>query len=294
MPAAAAKEASHEVVVSTDSFVLKIPRVRSNNSLSSSCCSPAASYSATSNSVKKLTKAMSDNNLSDCLIPPPSPPQPKHKPTPRGMNPPSFSISLEEETKIDAAAAKNLSSNLSLTDEDCSRGHANALVVDDEGCVGDGNCNIHGNGGNICGSGGHGKGPSDSNSNNNTDAYYQKMIQANPANSLVLSNYAKFLKEVRGDVARAQEYCERAILIDQRDGDALSMYGEIIWEQSKDAQRALTYFDRAIQASPDDCYVMASYARFLWDADEEEEENQVKNDVMESVNRTTPSVAAAS
>lgn len=29
-----------------------------------------------------------------------------------------------------------------------------------------------------------------------TDAYYQKMIQANPGNSLIVGNYAKFLKEV--------------------------------------------------------------------------------------------------
>ena len=31
---------------------------------------------------------------------------------------------------------------------------------------------------------------------NSTDAYYQKMIEANPTNALLLGNYAKFLKEV--------------------------------------------------------------------------------------------------
>lgn len=31
-----------------------------------------------------------------------------------------------------------------------------------------------------------------------TDAYYQKMIEANPDNALLLGNYAKFLKEVNG------------------------------------------------------------------------------------------------
>lgn len=29
-----------------------------------------------------------------------------------------------------------------------------------------------------------------------TDAYYREMIEANPANPLLLANYAKFLKEV--------------------------------------------------------------------------------------------------
>lgn len=35
-----------------------------------------------------------------------------------------------------------------------------------------------------------------SNGGDSTDAYYQKMIEANPNNSLLLANYAKFLKEV--------------------------------------------------------------------------------------------------
>lgn len=69
------------------------------------------------------------------------------------------------------------------------------------------------NGGKICGGGGGSKesdggdqsGFFENNNNNNnnhhginnTDAYYQKMIQADPSNALLLSNYAKFLKEVR-------------------------------------------------------------------------------------------------
>ncbi|KAI7750324.1 hypothetical protein M8C21_021661, partial [Ambrosia artemisiifolia] len=94
--------------------------------------------------------------------------------------------------------------------------------------------------------------------------------------SLVLANYAKYLKEmyVQGDVLKAEEYCSRAILANPNDGTALSMYAELIWETHKDASRARSYFDQAVKASPDDCYVMASYARFLWDADEDEEEDE--------------------
>lgn len=48
--------------------------------------------------------------------------------------------------------------------------------------------------------GGHGSGWDFSEGSNygrdNTDAYYKKMIQANPDNALLLGNYAKFLKEV--------------------------------------------------------------------------------------------------
>ena len=68
-----------------------------------------------------------------------------------------------------------------------------------------------GGGGRVCGGGGGGGGSdggdgsgfgSDSYDSNrwhghdSTDAYYQKMIEANPGNALLLSNYAKFLKEV--------------------------------------------------------------------------------------------------
>nr|XP_043629282.1 uncharacterized protein LOC122600598 [Erigeron canadensis] len=134
---------------------------------------------------------------------------------------------------------------------------------------------MDGNGGgfggrNICG---HGSGGYDYGSDDNgTDVYYKNMIEANPDNSLVLANYAKYLKEVRGDVVKAEEYCSRAILANSSDGNALSMYADLIWETHKDASRAESYFDQAVKASPDDCYVMTSYAHFLWDADEEDEE----------------------
>lgn len=62
-----------------------------------------------------------------------------------------------------------------------------------------------GGGGGICGGGnggrrsdgGDGDGGSEFYGNEKTDAYYQKMISADPSNALLLGNYAKFLKEVR-------------------------------------------------------------------------------------------------
>ena len=53
---------------------------------------------------------------------------------------------------------------------------------------------------------------------------------------------------------KAEEYCERAVLVKPDDGEILSMYGDLIWSNHGDGARAQSYFDRAVQASPDDWY----------------------------------------
>lgn len=144
-----------------------------------------------------------------------------------------------------------------------------------------GSSGVYGGGGDVGGRGGsddgedEGFGFYESNKNpggESTDAYYRKMIEANPGNALLLGNYAKFLKEVRGDLAKAEEYCGRAILANPNDANVLSLHADLIWQAHKDTHRAETYFDRAVKTAPDDSYVLASYAKFLWDAEEEEEE----------------------
>ncbi|KAG8388274.1 hypothetical protein BUALT_Bualt02G0108600 [Buddleja alternifolia] len=138
-------------------------------------------------------------------------------------------------------------------------------------------------GGGGCGVGGGKRGSNDRSGSHDpgnwhnhwsTEAYYETMIEANPGNSLLLANYAKFLKEVKGDFAKAEEYCGRAILANPSDGNVLSLYAELIWQTQKDAARAETYFDQAVKTEPNDCYVLASYARFLWDAEDDEEEEE--------------------
>ncbi|ESQ27041.1 hypothetical protein EUTSA_v10018894mg [Eutrema salsugineum] len=125
------------------------------------------------------------------------------------------------------------------------------------------------NGGGVGGSDVDGGGSEDA-----TDTYYREIIDLNPGNSLFTANYAKFLKEVRGDMKKAEEYCERAILGNTNDGIVLSLYADLILQNHGDRKRADSYFQQAAKLSPEDCYVQASYARFLWDVEEEEEEGE--------------------
>nr|XP_016487630.1 PREDICTED: uncharacterized protein LOC107807708 isoform X2 [Nicotiana tabacum] len=130
------------------------------------------------------------------------------------------------------------------------------LVVDGGGGGGAGSGRICGGGGGGDYNGGKGDDSeywdSPNYGSDNTDLYYTKMIQANPSNSLLLGNYARFLKEVRGNLVKAEEYCGRAILANPSDGNILSLYADLIWRSHKDAPRALNYFEKAIKASPDD------------------------------------------
>ncbi|KAM7258030.1 hypothetical protein ACFE04_013771 [Oxalis oulophora] len=142
---------------------------------------------------------------------------------------------------------------------------------------------------------GGGGGSGGDNGNGNMDSYYQKMITEFPSDSLLLGNYARFLREV-GDLVRAEEYCERAILANAREGDVLSMYGDLIWNNHRDASRARYYFHQASQIAPDDCYVLASYAQFLLESGEDDDEEIVrksKHKCVSSKGLSSTSIAAA-
>ncbi|KAL5224491.1 hypothetical protein ABZP36_011130 [Zizania latifolia] len=205
-----------------------------------------------------------------------------------------ISVEEEEEEEVELGAAVAMRRLLTSTGLDAAAGRegaANSLALVED-VVGGG-----GGGRKVCGGGGQG---GDSDSRRAADAYYRRMIRADPDNSLLLGNYARFLKEVEGDVARAQEYCERAIVANPGDGEALALYAGLVWETSRDADRADAYYTRAVQAAPDDCYVLGSYAGFLWDAEEDDEHDGHDGDQQQQLppfpgaSAQPPSITAAS
>ncbi|PWA42955.1 hypothetical protein CTI12_AA540240 [Artemisia annua] len=130
------------------------------------------------------------------------------------------------------------------------------------------------NGGRLCLGHGNRSGGGSDHGHDKTDLYYQKMMEANPENALLLANYAKFLQEVRCDHKKAEEYYGRAILANTSDGNVLSQYADLIWQIHNDADRAESYFNQAVKTDPNDCNVLASYARFLWDAEDDDVEDE--------------------
>ncbi|XP_068653285.1 uncharacterized protein [Aristolochia californica] len=270
----------------SDSLPSPVTKARSV-SMSAPLSASSPGYDSSRISSFKINRALSETDLHDLALPPHDP---RAKPVTRKQK--SFSSvpveECEEENALDSTPSSlaRLFSSSGL-DELVQSGEGCSVEANDEssplhegGGFGGGNGWISGGkggGGNGGGDDVGGRGFSDSNNGHeSTDAYYQRMIEANPGNALLLTNYAKYLKDVRGDLAKSEEYCARAILANPGDGDVLSLYGNLIWETQKDAQRAESYFDQAVQAEPDNCYVMASYARFLWDAEEEEQEEQEK------------------
>lgn len=101
---------------------------------------------------------------------------------------------------------------------------------------------------------------------------YGAMDGWDPSDTIFLRNYAQFL-ESRGEFFKAEEYYDRAIMIDPNNGEVLCRFAKLVWELYRDREQALTYFERAALAAPGDSDILGAYASFLWEMDEEEEDH---------------------
>eukprot|EP00475_Leptophrys_vorax_P014620 TRINITY_DN20916_c0_g1_i1.p1 TRINITY_DN20916_c0_g1~~TRINITY_DN20916_c0_g1_i1.p1 ORF type:complete len:430 (+),score=-1.99 TRINITY_DN20916_c0_g1_i1:352-1641(+) len=106
-----------------------------------------------------------------------------------------------------------------------------------------------------------------------TDAHYRTALESDPANPLLLRNYARFLFEVKCDCDEAESYYKKAIALAPGDGELLVQYAKLLWEARCDSVGAAAVFERAVNAAPQDCFVLAAYASFLWNSDGTTEKN---------------------
>ena len=134
-----------------------------------------------------MARAFSETDLRDLSVP-------KRKPSNRILN----GISVDEEVE------EEVEKNVSFLEsgwffEGCEagvKGESDSGMLGVMVTGGGGGGKFYGGGGSDFGDDG-GSGFGESNKGiENTDVYYQRMIEADPGNPLLLSNYAKFLKEV--------------------------------------------------------------------------------------------------
>lgn len=129
-----------------------------------------------------MTRALSETDLRDLSVP-------KKKPYAHMFG--GLSVEDEEKEEQESIMEKGYNGNFPRT-VSFGGGLLSFSEVEEE-------CEIGGGGGGSgkCDFGGSGFGFGDSNhGNDSVDVYYQTMIEANPGDSLLLSNYAKYLKEV--------------------------------------------------------------------------------------------------
>ncbi|XP_058202620.1 uncharacterized protein LOC131317055 [Rhododendron vialii] len=97
-----------------------------------------------------------------------------------------------------------------------------------------------------------------------TETLYQKGLDEDPNNPLLLANYAQFLYLVVNDYDGAEEYFKRAVKVEPPDAEALSKYASFLWQARKDLWAAEETYLEAIAADSGNSYYAANYAHFLW------------------------------
>jgi Tfp pilus assembly protein PilF len=95
------------------------------------------------------------------------------------------------------------------------------------------------------------------------DVIYRKGLQQFPQSAPLLSNYAKFLTDIRKDHDRAEEHYRRALTADPHNAILLGNYANFLTDIRKDHDRAEEHYRRALTADPNDATILGNYAGFL-------------------------------
>ncbi|KAG8480995.1 hypothetical protein CXB51_025636 [Gossypium anomalum] len=100
--------------------------------------------------------------------------------------------------------------------------------------------------------------------------YHTRMVQENPGNPSVLSNYARFLHQVLKEMLKEPR---NTICKPYKEWETMSHYAKLIWDSHRDHDKASHYFELAVEANPENSNILAAYASFLWETEEDEDNN---------------------
>ena len=103
------------------------------------------------------------------------------------------------------------------------------------------------------------------------DEFYRRAIVADPNNANTLGNYAVFLKNARKDPGRADEFYRRAIVADPNNANILGNYALFLDDVKKDYEKADEFYRRAVDADPNNANTLGNYALFLDDVKKDSE-----------------------
>ena len=118
------------------------------------------------------------------------------------------------------------------------------------------------------------------------EEYYQKALEADPQQAINLGNYAIFLADNRKDYDRAEEYYQKALEADPQNANNLGNYANFLKNIRKDYDRAEGYYQKALEADPQHANNLGNYAGFLLGMGEKEKGLEYLTKTFTLINKT--------
>ena len=113
---------------------------------------------------------------------------------------------------------------------------------------------------------------------------YQQATDADPTNARNLGNYADFLENIRGDMDQAEQMHQQAITADPHHARNLGAYALFLHTKRGNIDQAEQMYQRAIDADPYDANNLGNYAQILF----------AKSDDMKAISLAEKAITLAS
>jgi tetratricopeptide (TPR) repeat protein len=103
-----------------------------------------------------------------------------------------------------------------------------------------------------------------------SDEAYEKVLKIDPANSIVLNNYAYYLSLRGKNLEKAEEMARKAVELDPENGANLDTYGWVLFKMGRYTE-AEEWIRKAIQHREESAVVLEHYGDVLWKLGDEDE-----------------------